>query len=58
MPRDDTSAGETPAIAVPTGRATARPSGPAIDVAIGLDEATPPSPAIERPANEARIVCT
>lgn len=36
--------GETPAIAVPTGRAMASPPGPTTAVATGLLAATPPSP--------------
>lgn len=38
------SSGETPAMAVPTGRAMANPPGPTTAVAIGLLAATPPSP--------------
>lgn len=42
------SSGETPAIAVPTGRAIAKPPGPTTAVAIGLLAATPPSPMNQR----------
>lgn len=38
------SSGETPAMAVATGRAIARPPTPAIAVATGLLAATPPGP--------------
>lgn len=38
------SSGDTPAIAVPTGRAIASPPGPTTAVAMGLLAATPPSP--------------
>lgn len=40
--------GDTPAIAVPTGLAIAKPPGPTTAVAIGLLAATPPIPAITR----------
>lgn len=46
------SSGDTPAMAVALGEATARPLRPESATALGLDEATPPSPAMERPVRE------
>lgn len=43
------SSGDTPAMAVALGEATARPLRPESATALGLDEATPPSPAMDRP---------
>jgi len=43
------SSGETPAMAVALGEATANPFRPERATAFGFEEATPPSPAIERP---------
>lgn len=45
------SSGDTPAMAVALGEATARPLRPESATALGLDEATPPSPAMERPGD-------
>lgn len=57
MPRAATSFGDTPAIAVAIGRATASPPGPTTAVATGLEDATPPSPAIARPEKKNTFNC-